>query len=75
MQILNLKQAAEFLNISTNQLWLLTKLPEKEAIPHFQRKERGRLYFDKKRITDWWLDHHRPKPVEVKIKELSLIRR
>lgn len=75
MEILNLKQAAKFLNVSENQLWLLTRLPEKDAIPHFQRVRRGRLYFDKEKITDWWLDHHKPKPVQLKLKGLSLINR
>ena len=75
MEILTLKEVATLLRISESQVRFLTKLPEKEVIPHFQRKEHGRLYFDKKRVLRWWEDFHKPKSVEQKLEELKLIKR
>ncbi|MDH5466512.1 MAG: helix-turn-helix domain-containing protein [Candidatus Aminicenantes bacterium] len=74
MEIFTLKEVAALLRMSENQVWLLTKLPEKEKpIPHFQRGKNCRCYFDKKRVLRWWEDFHTPKSVEVKNERIRLI--
>ena len=60
VEIINLKQAAKFLNISESTLRRHIKAPKPKTIPHFQLGENKNIYFDKRKITDWWLDNHKP---------------
>jgi hypothetical protein len=71
MEILTLQEASSFLKISPSTL---RRLCRELSIPHRQHG-RGRIFFDKGRLVDWWMRDHKPEPVELRIKKLKLIRR
>ena len=72
MEILTLGEASVFLRISQ---CTLRRLCRAGLIPHRQRGRGGRISFDKRRISEWWMKDHKPETFELRIKKLKLIRR
>jgi len=72
MEILTLGEASGFLRISATSL---RRLCRSGQIPYHQRGRGGRITFDKRRLSEWWMKDHKPEPFELRVKKLKLIRR
>jgi excisionase family DNA binding protein len=69
MEILTVKEASKLLKTSESNLRSLCRAG---IIPH---RQRGRITFIKERLIEWWLEDHKPMPIELKIKKMKLLRR
>jgi len=60
-EVLNLKEAAKYLNVSCSHLYKLTSAKE---IPHF--KPRGKqVFFEKKELDSWLLQNRQKTKAEI----------
>ncbi len=56
MEILDFKETATFLKMSTRTL----RRRIEEGLPHNQQCKRGKLTFDKSKVIKWWEKYNYP---------------
>jgi len=56
MEILDLKETAAFLKISTGTL----RRRMTEGLPYNQQCKRGKITFDKSKVIKWWEKYNHP---------------